>query len=100
MSSGPLKLGLLGAGMISTYSYGYLPNLSKIASKAVLSAVADPVVERARAVAGQYGATASFATLEEMLAAADVDVVVNLTPIPYHGAQTLAALRAGKHVVT
>jgi predicted dehydrogenase len=45
MSSAPLKLGLLGAGMISTYSYGYLPNLHRIASKAVLSAVADPVVD-------------------------------------------------------
>jgi predicted dehydrogenase len=100
MSSAPLKLGLLGAGMISTHSYGYLPNLHRIASKAVLSAVADPVVDRARAVASQYGASAAFATLEEMLAGADVDVVVNLTPIPFHGAHTLTALRAGKHVVS
>src|SRR5436305_5264088 len=42
----------------------------------------------------------AYATLGEMLAGADIDVVVNLTPIPFHGAQTLTALRAGKHVVS
>src|SRR5579884_1603280 len=100
MSSTPLKLGLLGAGMIATFPYGYLPNLHRIPDKATLMAVADPVVERAKAVAAEYGASASYASLEEMLEGSDLDVVVNLTPIPFHGSTTLQALRAGKHVIS
>jgi predicted dehydrogenase len=95
-----LKLGVLGAGMIATVGYGYLPNLHRIADKAVLVAVADPVVARAREVAAQYGAPAAFDSLDDLLAEAEVDVILNLTPIPYHGATTLAALRAGKHVIS
>lgn len=100
MSAAPLKIGLLGAGMIATAPPGYLPNLHKIADKAVLAAIADPVVDRAQAVARQYGASGVFASLEELLERSDVDVVVNLTPIPFHGASTLQALRAGKHVIS
>lgn len=100
MADDPLKLGVLGAGMIATYPYGYLPNLHKIADKAVLVAVADPVVERAQSVAREYQAPGVFASLEEMLEHSDLDVVVNLTPIPFHGPTTLQALRAGKHVVS
>ena len=100
LNNDPLKIGLLGAGMIATSPPGYLPNLHKIPAKATLVAVADPVVERARSVASQYGASASYASLEEMLERSDVDVVVNLTPIPAHGSATLQALRAGKHVIS
>lgn len=100
MSGAPLKLGLVGAGMIATYPYGYLPNLHRIPDKATLVAVADPVVERARSVAAEYGAGAAYASLEEMIEHRDVDVVVNLTPIPFHGSATLQALRAGKHVIS
>lgn len=99
-SPAPLKIGMLGAGMIATVNYGYLPNLHRIADKAVLAAVADPVVDRARTVAARYGASGVYATLDEMLASADVDVVLNLTPIPFHGAATLTALRASKHVIS
>lgn len=99
-SNAPLKIGLLGAGMISTVRIGYLPALHLIADKAVLTAVSDPVEDRARAVAQQYGASGAYGSLEEMLEKADVDVVLNLTPIPMHGPATLTALRAGKHVIS
>ncbi len=100
MSHAPLKIGLLGAGMIATAPIGYLPNLHRIGDKAVLAAVADPVVERAREVASNYGAKAVYGSLEEMLEASDIDAVLNLTPIPYHGAATRQALRAGRHVIS
>ncbi len=100
MSHEPLKVGILGAGMIATYPYGYLPNLYKIPDKARLVAIADPVIERAQAAASQFGASAAHARLDEMLERSDVDVVVNLTPIPFHGSTTLQALRAGKHVIS
>jgi len=46
MSHEPLKVGMLGAGMIATYPYGYLPNLHKIPDKARLvafSGITEPV---------------------------------------------------------
>ena len=65
----------------------------------VVTAVADPVEARARAVAAQYAIPAVYPTLEAMLAGADLDLVINLTPIPLHGATSRTILEAGKHLV-
>jgi predicted dehydrogenase len=100
MNRRPLKLGVLGAGMIATYSYGVIPNLRHIPDKVQLVAVADPVVERAQDAQRQFGALGAYASLEEMLERCDLDVVANLTPIPVHGATSLAILQAGKHLVS
>lgn len=101
-TSEPLKLGCLGAGMIATVNYGYLPGLRHIPDKAVLTAISDPVVDRARDVAAAYGVDPRqvYADVDAMLAGADIDVLLNLTPIPLHANTTLKALRAGKHVVS
>jgi predicted dehydrogenase len=64
-----------------------------------LVAVADPVVERAHAVAAQYGIPEVYARLEEMLERSDIDLVINLTPIPLHGSTSMKILEAGKHLV-
>lgn len=95
-----VRLGLAGAGMIATVHYGILPNFGPIADRAEIVAVADPVVERARKVAADFGIPASFASLEEMLQGVDLDAVINLTPIPAHYETSLAILDAGKHLVT
>ncbi len=95
-----VRLGLAGAGMIATVHYGILPNFGPIADRAEIVAIADPVVERARQVATDFGIPASFASVEEMLRGADLDAVVNLTPIPAHYETSLAILEAGKHLVT
>jgi predicted dehydrogenase len=98
----PLKLGVLGTGMIATFHYGYLPGTRYIADKVEIAALCDPVVDRARAVAGEYGLDQGrvYARLEDMLELAELDVVLNLTPIPLHGATSRQALEAGKHVIT
>lgn len=95
-----IRLGLAGAGMIATVHYGILPNFGPIADKAEIVAIADPVVERARQVAADFGIPAWFGSLGEMLKGADLDAVVNLTPIPAHYETSLAILEAGKHLVT
>jgi predicted dehydrogenase len=64
-----------------------------------LVAVADPVVERARAVAAQYGIPEVYADLDQMLERSDIDLVINLTPIPFHGSTSMKILEAGKHLV-
>ena len=64
-----------------------------------LAGVTDTVSERAAALASTFGVT-QYRSLEELLAADDVDVVVNLTVPAAHAAVTAAALEAGKHVHT
>ncbi len=95
-----LKLGVLGVGAIATVDYGVLPNLHHIADKVELVALCDPVEERTAAAAKKYGAREVYATLDEMLDESDIDLVLNLTPIPAHGPTSLKILEAGKHLAT
>src|SRR5262245_3500090 len=99
MARTPLRAGMLGVGTIATASYGFLPGLKEMQEDVALIAVADPVVERARTVAAQYGVSEAYADLDEMLERSDIDLVINLTPIPAHGSTSLKILEAGKHLV-
>ncbi|MEQ7126221.1 Gfo/Idh/MocA family oxidoreductase [Actinopolymorpha sp. B11F2] len=98
--SGPLRLGVLGTGMIATTSYGVLPNLGWIADKVTVVAVADPEVERAREAAKEFEIPEVYSSLEAMLDQSDLDAVVNLTPITVHGDTSLRIVQAGKHLAT
>lgn len=95
----PLRAGILGTGTIATADGGFLPGLREMAAEVTVVAAADPVIERARAVAAEYAIPAVFPTLEAMLAGAELDLVINLTPIPLHGATSRTILEAGKHLV-
>jgi 2-hydroxy-4-carboxymuconate semialdehyde hemiacetal dehydrogenase len=53
----------------------------------------------AEEVAAKYGAKAAFTDYSELLAQPDLDGVILATPTQMHHAQTLEALRAGKHVM-
>jgi 2-hydroxy-4-carboxymuconate semialdehyde hemiacetal dehydrogenase len=55
-----------------------------------------PVAEE---MAAKYGAKAAFTDYSELLAQPDLDGVILATPTQMHHAQTLEALRAGKHVM-
>jgi predicted dehydrogenase len=100
MERRPLKIGVLGTGMIATFPYGVMPNLKYIPEKVELIAVADPMFERAQAAQKEFNVPHAFSSLEEMLDRVDLDAVVNLTPIPVHGATSMTILEAGKHVVS
>jgi predicted dehydrogenase len=93
MSGGPVGVAIVGAGVISGE---YLKNLTSFPDVRVL-AVADLDVERAAAVAAQFGVPAS-GDLDAALAIPEVEIVVNLTTPAAHAPVALAALRAGKHV--
>jgi predicted dehydrogenase len=99
MARTPLRTGMLGVGTIATASYGFLPGLMHMQEDVRLVAVADPVVERARMVAAQYGIPEVYADLDSMLERSDIDLVINLTPIPLHGSTSMKILEAGKHLV-
>ena len=88
-----LKVGLIGAGMmgqVHARAYANLP-------QAQLAAVADLRAEKANEVASFTGAR-TFATLDELLANAEVDVIDICLSTPTHAAHTIKALDAGKHV--
>lgn len=99
MAQTPLKIGLLGAGTIATSNTGYLPGLAEMGDQVTTVAIADVDPDRAQSVAARYGVSQTFSSLDAMLEQADIDAVVNITPIPLHGATSRRILAAGKHLV-
>lgn len=101
MNEGRLRLGVVGAGVISTSpGFGWLAGLRELAGRVEVVAVADADADRAEAAAHAYGIPRALASLDELLDEVEVDAVVNLTPIPVHAEICLKTLRAGKHLVT
>lgn len=88
-----MRVGIIGLGVISA---AYLRTLQRLADVDVV-AVADLLPERAEAVAEQYRGVRGI-SVSDLLAATDVDVVLNLTIPAAHSSIALAALAAGKHV--
>lgn len=64
-----------------------------------LVAVCDVDLARARQVAERFGISRVYGSHEEMLRDTDVEAVSVTTPDFAHGAPTLAAARAGKHLL-
>jgi predicted dehydrogenase len=95
----PLRVGIVGAGMIATVPYGYLPGLA-LADGIEVAAITDvhrPLAER---VAADHLIPRVFDTLDEMLRSGAVDAVVNLTPARVHHEVAMKVIDAGVHLVT
>lgn len=93
-----LRAALVGCGSLS--QRGVLPHLHlpDARERVRLVGVVDAVEERARQSAERFDVPAYFTDIETMLAQAEVDVVLVITPIAYHFANAMAAIAAGKHV--
>ena len=98
MTSSPLKLGIVGAGSISLR--GLLPHLSQVdvQDRVNLTAICDPVFERAQAAAEKFNIPHAFATYEELLAAEVVEAVSIASPIGFHYEQGKLAIEHGLHL--
>ena len=96
--SSTLAAVLVGCGSLS--QRGVLPHMSlpDARDKVRLVAAVDAVAERAQASAAKYDIPHAFASLDEALAAVEVDLVLVITPIPLHFPQAMTAIAAGKHV--
>lgn len=96
-----MKIGVLGAGTIAFSPMGYFTGLTKMAAnnEVTLEAVADPVREHTDRAQRELGFKQTYATLDDMLERADIDVVVNITPIPFHGKTSIDILDSGRHLV-
>ncbi|MFG2045138.1 Gfo/Idh/MocA family protein [Dactylosporangium sp. NPDC048998] len=88
-----LNVGIIGAGKISTAYAATLARLPGI----TMTRVADLDAGRAAALAADLPGVLAGSP-DELLAADDVDVVLNLTVPQAHAAVALAAIAAGKHV--
>ena len=95
MNVKPVHVGVVGAGMISDI---YLKNMINRFTILKVDAICSKNGAHAKEKAKQYGIRAC--TFEEMLEMKEIEMIVNLTPVPAHYDIIKRALLAGKHVYT
>lgn len=91
-----LRFGILGAAKIAPAAL-IVPAAQ--GDEAVVSCVAARDPERARAFARQHGIPRALDGYADVVADPEIDVVYNPLPMHLHKEWTIAALRAGKHVL-
>lgn len=95
MPTSPLGFAVVGTGMIAGYHAQAIAQTPGAKLVGVVSRSAD----RGPAFAAKHGIPVITATVEEMVARADVHVINVTTPSGAHLDPALTAIRAGKHVV-
>ena len=94
MPAKTIKVALAGAG---AFGIKHLDGIKNIAGVEVVSLVSrDP--DKTRQTAQLYGIAHVSTDLADSLALPEVDAVILCTPTQMHAEQTLACLKAGKHV--
>ncbi len=93
----PLRIGLIGAG--ANTRLRHIPGLRALEHVEIV-AVCNRRPESTIAVAREYNIARTYLTWEQVVADADLDAVVSGTWPYLHCPITLAALQAGKHVLT
>lgn len=94
-SSAPLGFGIIGLGLIADFHAQAIA----AAAGAQLVAICGRSAEKSRAFAAKHGVRFATTDLAEFLARPDLDVVCIATPSGAHLEPTLAAARAGKHII-
>jgi 2-hydroxy-4-carboxymuconate semialdehyde hemiacetal dehydrogenase len=89
-----MRIAVAGAGAFGIKHLDGLQNIDGVQITSIVSRR----LEQAREVADRYGAGHATTELEETLARDDVDAVILCTPTGLHAAQSIATMRAGKHV--
>ncbi len=92
--SKPIKVALAGAG---AFGIKHLDGIKNIDGVDVVSLISRDL-DKTKEVAAKYGIGHVTTDLADSLALPEVDAVILCTPTQMHAAQTLACLKAGKHV--
>ena len=90
-----VRVGIVGCGSIARHRHA--PELARN-PQARIVAFADRVPARAQECAAKYGG-AGIPDWEDLVTRSDIDAVVVCTPNAFHAPITIAALKAGKHVL-
>ena len=92
----------LGVGVIGAHSWAEMAHLPGYAAyeRAELVAICDTVRERAEAMAATFGINRVYTDYRELLADPGVQMVDVCTPTETHLPLSLAAIAAGKHVLS
>ena len=90
-----MRLAMVGCGAIASW---HLRALRSAAGRTAITAVVDPVPERASAMAAETGA-ASYASVDDALDAGAFDAALVMVPHHLHEAVAIQLLKAGKHVL-
>ena len=94
IKAGKIRIALAGAG---AFGVRHLDGIKNIDGVEVVSLVSRDI-GKTKAVARKYGIAHVTTDLSESLALKEVDAVILCTPTQMHADQTLACLKAGKHV--
>ncbi len=89
-----IKVALAGAG---AFGIKHIDGIKNIDGVEVVSLISRDL-EKTRETAAKYGIKHVTTNLEDSLALKEVDAVILCTPTQMHAAQTIACLKAGKHV--
>ena len=89
-----IKVALAGAG---AFGIKHLDGIKNIDGVEVVSLISRDL-DKTQEVASQYGIAHVTTHLEDSLALKEVDAVILCTPTQMHAAQSMACLKAGKHV--
>lgn len=89
-----IKVALAGAG---AFGVKHLDGIKNIDGVEVISLIGREL-DKTKEVAAKYGIGHVTTELSESLAIAELDAVILCTPTQMHAAQTIACLKAGKHV--
>jgi 2-hydroxy-4-carboxymuconate semialdehyde hemiacetal dehydrogenase len=90
----PIKVALAGAG---AFGIKHLDGIKNIDGVEVISLISREL-DKTKEVAAKYGIGHVTTELADSLALKEVDAVILCTPTQMHASQTLACLKAGKHV--
>src|SRR5438034_671087 len=88
-----IRIGLAGGGFACSFQFHEHPGCEVVA-------VADPRPERRQRLHDHFHCDTTYETLEQLLGDPNVEAVGIFTPAPEHARHSIAALEAGKHVLS
>ncbi|MBK5268880.1 MAG: Gfo/Idh/MocA family oxidoreductase [Acidimicrobiia bacterium] len=91
-----LRFGVLGAARITPAA---LIKPARNIDEIQITRIAARNRDRAEAFANEYGIPNVSGSYDDLLASTDIDIIYNPLPMSLHAEWTIAALRAGKHVL-
>jgi len=90
-----MKFAIVGAGVISSFHAKAI----SANSEAELVAICDTGIEKAEKLADEFGVSKTYIDYEEMFKEEEIDIVSVCVPSGLHAEVTIAAARAGIHVL-